>query len=153
MRDDPTAWHDYGGVKLMPMAFAGHAFYVRKCNVGEAIGDNFTSRHIGGIILRDEVSDSSQFVEILAVGPNVGQPCSEKHAKHLRVEWEEKYGVKMAMRSNLGRDGMVGMLAYIPVNDDPRIKQSAISPDEFFIEESLPAYLIPKDYQDERVAA
>ena len=84
---------------------------------------------------------------------SVGKPCSEKHAWHLRDDWAKKYGARRARLSNLGREGMVGMLAYIPVNDDPRIKQSAISPDEFFVEESLPAYIMPKDYKDERVAA
>ena len=153
MRDDPNSWHDYGGVKLMPMAFAGHAFYCRKCVVGEATGDQFHIRNLDGIVLPEVIGDASLFVEILAVGPNIGQPCSPKHARHLRAEWKEKYGVEYARRSNLARDGMVGMLAYIPVNDDPRIKQSAISPDEYFIEESLPAYLIPKDHQDEKAAA
>jgi len=153
MRNDPTSWHDYGGVKLMPMAFAGHAFYCRKCTVGEATNGIFHVRNLGGVILPDDIGDTSLFVEILAVGPKVGKPCSPKHARHLRAEWNEKYGVEHARRSNLARDGMVGMLAYIPVNDDPRIKQSVISPDEFFIEESLPAYLIPKEHQDERVAA
>jgi len=154
MRDDPTAWHDYGGAKLMPMAFAGHAFYCRKCVVGEATDGKFHIRNLDGIVLPETVGDASQFVEILAVGPKVGKPCSEKHARHLRAGWVRKYGVKQARRSNLARSQeLIGMLAYIPVNDDPCILRSFISPDEFFIEESLPAYLMPKEHQDEKVAA
>ncbi len=140
-RDEPTSWYDYGGVKLMPMHFAGHALYCRKCRPGDAVDGLEHIRALNGIVLPETTGNRSQWVEILAVGPNVGKSCSNQHARRLRPDWVEKHGVKEARRSNVPRE-IVGRLAYIPVNDDPRIHQSIMSRDEVFIEESLPAAIL-----------
>ena len=152
MRDNEECWHDYGGVKLMPLHFGGHAFYVRKCLSTDAFNGDEATRAIGGIVVRDRIGDASQWVEILAVGPNVGGRCSADHARRLRPEWVEKYGVNGARRSNVPRD-IVGHIAYIPVNDDPRMWQSPMSKAEMFIEESLPLAIMPQETKDEEVHA
>jgi len=140
-RESPECWHDYGGVKLMPMHFGGHALYCRKCRPGEAVDGLEHIRALDGIVLPETIGDRSQWVEILAVGPKVGDNCSKSHASRLRRDWVEKHGVEESRRSNMPRS-VVGFLAYIAVKDDPRIWQSPISPDEFFIEESLPAAIL-----------
>ena len=143
MRDDPNCWHDYGGVKLMPMHFAGHALYVRLCRPGDAVDGIAHVRALDGIVLPDMAGDRSQWVEILAVGPNVGQRVSKTHAARYRKEWVDKYGVEGSRRSNVPRD-IVGKLAYIAAKDDPRILKSPVGKDERFIEESLPALILDR---------
>ena len=129
MRENAECWHDYGGVKLMPLHFGGHAFYVRKCETAIEWADQ--------IELPDSVKDRSQWVEILAVGPRVGRMCSKRHAESYRKDWVDKYGVGLARMSNVPQD-LQGSIALCPVDDDPRIWRSPISPKEFFIEESFP---------------
>jgi hypothetical protein len=141
-RDNEACWHDYGGVKLMPMHFSGHALYVRKCRPGDAVDGHEHRRAIDGIELPEAFGDRSQWVEVLAVGPNVGKRCTKQHARRLRGTWIDKSGLHEARRSNVPQD-IVGSLAYIAVNDDPRIKQSCMSADELFIEESLPLAILP----------
>lgn len=126
MAEEKDCWHDYGGVKLKPTHFGGHAFYVRKCRT-----------EVDLIELPDSVKERSQWVEILAVGPRIGQMCSKRHAQAYRAEWVEKYGLGSARMSNVPTD-LVGALALCPVDDDPRIWASPIGHNEFFIEESLP---------------
>jgi len=144
-RDNDACWHDYGGVKLMPMAYSGHCLYVRKCRPGDAVDGQEHTRALDGIVLPEAAGDRSQWVEVLAVGPRVGEKCSKNHALRLRGDWIEKSGITAARRSNIPQD-IVGHLAYIAVNDDPRIKRSCMSVDEAFIEESLPLALLPQQY-------
>jgi len=99
-------------------------------------------RALSGIVLPDAAGDRSQWVEVLAVGPRVGERCTKEHARRLRGEWIDASGLHDARRSNVPQD-IVGSLAYIAVNDDPRIWQSFMSPDELFIEESLPLAILP----------
>ena len=126
MRDSAECWVDYGGVKLMPMHFGGHAFYVRKCETTVDV-----------IELPDSVKERSHWVEILAVGPRVGSQCSKKHAQDYRPDWVQKYGLGLARQSNVPRD-LVGAVALCPVDDDRRIWRSPVGVNEFFIEESFP---------------
>jgi len=142
-RDRDDCWHDYGGVRLMPAAYAGHSLYVRKGRSGDAVDGQEHIRALDGIVLPEKIADRSQWVEVLALGPNVGGRCSKVHARQYRLAWVEKHGMQSA-RVATSRESLVGALVYIPVNDDPRIKQSPMSPDEFFIEESLPLVIMPK---------
>ena len=144
-RDNDACWHDYGGVSFMPMAFGGHCIYVRKCRPGDAVDGQEHRREMDGIELPEAYGDRSQWLEVLAVGPNVGDRCTEEHARRLRSVWIDKSGLRAAQRSNIPQ-GIVGHLAYVAVNDDPRIKQSPMSPDEFFIEESLPLAILPAQH-------
>jgi hypothetical protein len=144
-RMNEHCWHDYGGVSIMPMAYSGHALYVRKCRPGDAVDGKEHLRALDGIVLPDAAGDRSQWVEVLAVGPNVGKRCTKEHARRLRGAWIEQSGLQDARRSNIPQD-IVGHLAYIAVNDDPRIKGSFMSVDEAFIEESLPVALLPQQH-------
>ena len=144
-RDNEACWHDYGGVKFMPMAYAGHCIYARKCRPGDEVDGNAHVRALDGIVLPDAAGDRSQWLEVLAVGPNVGAQCTEEHARRLRSLWIDKSGLRAAQRSNIPQD-IVGHLTYMAVNDDPRIKQAPMSPDEFFIEESLPLAILPAQH-------
>ena len=138
-RDNAECWHDYGGVKLMPMHFGGHAYLVRKCETAVDI-----------IELPDSVKDRSQWVEVLAVGPRVGQMCSKRHAETYRKEWVEKYGLGLARRSVV-TEGLQGAMALVSVDDDPRIWNTGIGSKEYFIEESLPVAIKIVETQDEEV--
>lgn len=129
----------------MPMHFGGHALYVRKCRPGDAVDGQEHRRALEGIELPESYGDRSQWVEVLAVGPNVGSRCTKAHARRLRHDWVEKHGVSEARRSNVPQE-IVGSLAYIAVNDDPRIWQSPMSRDELFIEESLPLAILPAQH-------
>ena len=136
-RDRPECWHDYGGVKLMPMHFGGHALYVRKCET--------VVEWAGMITLPDSFKDHTNWVEVLASGPCVGTMCSEQHAEDYRAEDVDKYGMGIARRAHCIASEMKGVLALLPIDDDVRIWQSPIDPKEYFVEESLPvAYKIPE---------
>ena len=125
-----------GDVSVRPLYFGGHALYVRKCKPGEKFGDDFNTRQIGGIILPtrrmdpehpvDDLSDWSQYVELLAKGPRVGTKCSKAHAK--------RYG--RARRINM--NAQIGDILYCPNDHENGIQKSPIVDFEFFIEESIP---------------
>ena len=135
-----------GGRSARPLFFGGHSVYVRKCLPGEQWGDDILTRHMGGIILPDQSSqtiefensaDTTNWVEILALGPKVGKPASKSHCKEFeRARW-------------FGSNLEVGMMAHVEKSDGLGIQISILNPGvEFFIEESLLDIYIPVGESD-----
>lgn len=116
-------------VSLVPLHFSGHALYCRKCVTGD-LAEN--ARHefdrvVGGIILPETAVDTSFWLEVLALGPNVGRPCSRLHARKFR------------RARCIVSTYEVGDMILCPVNDDAAIFRSPLNrKSEFFIEESFP---------------
>lgn len=109
---------DYGVAKLIPLAFAGHCYYVRACENPD---------DVGGIILTERAKNKSLWAEVLAVGPNVGKPCEKKHQK------------MFSRPRTMGQHAPVGSLILCPCEDEQGIEDSPVSPGvEYFIEESCP---------------
>jgi hypothetical protein len=133
----------YGNATIEPTYYGGHCLYVRKCMTGEADGDDPYERVADGIVLPEQSVDQTCFVEVLAVGRNVGKRCSEAHAREWRSELVKKYGLTRARRSYSLPPNIIGARAYIylPVDHyDQRCKRSPLSDQERFIEETLPLY-------------
>ena len=106
-----------------PTYWNGHCLYVRRCE---------SPKRTGLIWHTEQFTDTSYWVEVLARGPQVGQPCSKRHAKLFeRARW-------------FGPGPNVGMLVLIPYNTHMGIKDSPFQEYEKFIEESVPvAYVDP----------
>ena len=110
-----------GDINLLPLAYGGHCFYVRKCK---------TPEELDGVVIPEVLQDTSQWVEVVGKGPRVGQPCPKDHMHRFkRAKCVED-------------DADVGDLLLCP-NDHLGIKRSEICAWEFFIEESIP-YVIKK---------
>jgi len=117
--------------------------YVRKCMTGDAEGTNPYERTVDGIVLLEQCVDQTCFVEVLAVGRNVGKPVSKAHALKWRSKLVKDYGMTRARRSYNLPDSIIGARAYIylPVlTYDERCRRSPLSDHERFIEETLPIY-------------
>lgn len=133
--------------RLRPTAFGGHCFYVRRCLPGDA-ADRQDPKvcSIGGIVIPPSMGNQTVWFECRAVGPRVGTPCSETHAKKYRAAIAKKHGMGAA---RLPRDipaDLVGKRLFValpwPLVDE-RVMPSPLADFESFIEESLPeAYMI-----------
>ena len=133
----------YGNATIEPTAFGGHCLYVRKCMTGDIAGDDPYERHVDGIVLPEQLVDQTCFVEVLAVGRNVGKPVSAEHARRWRSELVRKYGLKRARRSYALPPNIIGARAFIWLPEgsyDQRCQRSPLSDHERFIEETLPLY-------------
>lgn len=123
-----------GNATIRPMAFGGHCFYVRKCMTGDAVeGGDPQDRMVDGIFLPQQAADRSLAVEVLALGPRVGRPCSDAH-------------MKLHQRDRVvGGDVKVGDMLVCPNMHPTGIKRSPLCEYEFFIEETVPLYAIERD--------
>ena len=111
----------------VPLAYGGHALYVRKCMTGEQVGEDFWDRHLDGIILTQQRADYSLTVEVVAIGPRVGKPCTKEHYKH--------HERRCRCMSDVYK---VGDMLLCP-NDHPTgIQVSPLNSFEYFIEETVP---------------
>jgi len=118
---------ELGDKTLLPLAYGGHCYYVRRCTTGEMVDGEFWRRQMGGVEIPESAITRSQVGEIIGRGPRVGRPCiSRRHREHhKRARWFS--------------DGAnVGDFVLIPSEDDPGIKRSELGNAEFFIEESVP---------------
>ena len=113
---------------IMPKVFGGHALYCRKCE---------TVDEVDGIFLTEDRVDHSRWLEVLAIGPNVGLPCSKKH--------REKFGRGKCM----ARPPMPGEMIYCGSDTSEGIKGSPLAPDEFFVEETVPLYMWVGEDEDD----
>jgi hypothetical protein len=134
-----------GNVKMAPLYFGGHCYYVAKQMRGEAIDGDPDRREINGIELPQSFwlhtkdketgeitaeqqfncNDRTQWVRVLAIGPAVGEWCNDDHAELYRRPNRIPPYVKK------------GDLLLCP-NTDIGIKQSPLCEYEYFIEESVP---------------
>lgn len=134
-----------GDVRLYPLMFGGHCFYVAKQLRGTAIDGDPNRREVGGIELPQcyrlktvtktgeelwspeaDVQGRTCYVKVLAKGPNVGKLCDKHHAKlYRRPRW-------------LADRIVVGDLLLCPNTTDIGIRQSPICDYEYFIEEYIP---------------
>jgi len=124
---------EFGGHTIRPIAFGGHCLYCIKSVTGEQVGENFFDRALDGIALPQKFANLQNQLKVLAKGPNVGKPCSKFHQrKFKRARW-------------LDDQVQIGDIILCP-EQDPGIRMSALWPEiEFFIEESVPQVIIPKE--------
>jgi hypothetical protein len=147
-----------GNVKMAPLYFGGHCYYVAKGVRGEQIGDDPNRRAVGGIELpecfwvnskftdedgsttdtskRADIQDRTWVVRVLAIGPMVGKRCSKQHAK----KYDRPRNVPREVRVGddvLCRDTTFG------------VQRSPICDYEYFIEECIPVATIEKGSADE----
>jgi len=115
--------------KIMPTAFGGHCFYVRKCITGDQSG-TFWERKIGEIEIPDTVANRSNTVEVLAIGPRVAKPCTKAHCR------------KYERMTRLPDQVKVGDMLLCPSTTDIRFLRSPLGNEEFFIEESIPLAIL-----------
>lgn len=116
---------ELGTARLRPLYFGGHCYYTRKCTTGDQFGPDFWRRRLGGIEIPETAIEHSLTVEVLAIGPKVGKPCS----KHHRKLFERVKCLDPCVR--------VGDLLLCP-NRHSGIQISPLVDYEFFIEESVP---------------
>jgi len=141
---------------LLPTAFGGHCYYVRRCYTGglAQIAKSDMDRQVGGIILPECLGNAAEWGEVLGVGPRVGLRCSADHARKYRSKLWEQEG-RAACMARMAPDDMVGKLVHIPLLwpfKDVRAVRSPVAYWEFFIEESLPTMVWEGAEQAERVA-
>lgn len=138
-----------GDVRLRPLYFEGHCFYVAKQERGTPIDGDPNRREIDGIEIPQcfrlktedkttgeeswsqevDLQGRTGWVKVLAKGPNVGKPCSKHHAKlHNRPRC-------------LDDDVDVGDRLFCPpFTQSVGIQKSPICDYEYFIEEYIPLY-------------
>ena len=122
---------------LLPTAFGGHCYYVRQDITGEQVGDDFMEREIGGIALPDRFIDRSQYVTVLAIGPNVGKKPTKAHRE--KYDWPK--GVPAMSEAISVGDRLLINLRVVEYT--AKIKRSPWNWDcELFIEESLPEAIV-----------
>jgi hypothetical protein len=120
-----------GQYTIMPTAFGGHAYYVRKCVTGAQVtGGDFWRRHLDGIELPDAMVERSLMVEVVGIGPRVGEWCNKAHQ------------IKFGRIRRMAEVAAVGDVLLCP-DDNPGIKRSPLADWEFFIEESVPLAIVP----------
>ena len=124
-----------GDLNVLPLAYGGHSYYVRKCKTPEMAD---------GIAMPDSVRERSYWVEVVGKGPNVGRPCNKSHRKEFRT----KLSVGGRHRTGAGYLAKciadvadVGDLLLCP-NEDRRIKRTPWCVYEYFIEESCPLAIV-----------
>jgi len=142
-----------GNVRLLPLYFGGHCFYVAKCIRGAPTGDDPASRQIGGIVLpdcfwvnttftdedgathdisrRSDVAERTWVVTVLAIGPAVGTRCTKKHAMTY------KRPRSIASEVKVGDKVLCADTAY-------GVQRSPICDYEYFIEEGIPVAVLQK---------
>lgn len=69
---------------LKPLRWGGHCFLCSKCVQGDQVDGDFWHRALDRIVLPEPVIEYSLTVEVLALGPSVGVPCSKAHMKRFR---------------------------------------------------------------------
>ena len=119
-------------VNLLPMKWGGHCYLARKCMSGQSDSSDMWERHVNGIVLPEVVADRSCALIVLRVGPRVGQPVGEEHAKLLDRD--------TCVLQDIG----VGDCIVCP-NMHVGIQVSPLSSDEYFIEESVPTHVLEKE--------
>ena len=126
---------------ILPMAFAGHALYCRKCIRAESLN---------GIILPDRVRENVDktfaWMEVLGVGPKVGKPCSKIHQHSFRRARCLNESIRVGdvilcpNRSPVGQ----GILASV-LEGEGGSKGVMFDQQEWFIEESIPVVIYRKE--------
>jgi len=128
------------GRKMVPTAFGGHCYYVRRCVRGKQFGPDFMDREEGGVVLPQVATirsgalvternlwDRSSVAEVVGVGPNVGKPCSKAHMK------------AFARARHIAQSAEVGdLLLFEDKNFQIGIVDSPYADYEKFVEESVP---------------
>ena len=66
---------ELGDVRLMPIAFGGQCYYVRRCKTPDVIG---------GIEIPVTAQEYSDWFEVVGVGPNVNKPCSKEQQRQFK---------------------------------------------------------------------
>ena len=119
-------WHDYGGIRVKPMAFRGHSLLCRKCRSAD---------EVGGVLMPDSRKDRNLCVEVLAVGGEVGKPLNMKHSGQRKM-------ASSLNRRPFATDGFrVGQILLCP-NEHEGIRETAIGRNEYVIEESVPLAIL-----------
>lgn len=122
-----------GDCNILLTAFGGHCFYCIKSVTGQQHGDNFFDREIDGVVLPRRFTNLTNQLKVVGRGPNVGKPCSKFHRK------------KHARPRHLPNTVKIGDVVICP-EQDPGILMSPLWPEiEFFIEESVPICVIPRE--------
>jgi len=126
-------WVEFGNgrVRLMPLAFRGHALYCRKCVTGASDGDGVLDRKVGGIVLPQTAADRSMWVEVLAVGPNVGKRLNPDNK-------DDKAYMKKHGRGPFGVDYEPGDIVLCPDIHATGIVPFSSDSEDFYVEESVP---------------
>ena len=132
---------ELANMRILPLAFSGHAYYVRKCKPPE--------KEKGIVIPKTaHMSESNNWAEVLGKGPKVGRPCSRHHLSKYRCvvgrELRAGHPDKHYLARCISDVAEVGDLLLVP-NEDRRIKRSPLCDWEFFIEESLPYLIWPQE--------
>lgn len=132
MQDESVAY--FGKVGVRPMYFGGHALLCRQCAQGNQVGPDELDRELDGLILPKQYADRSNWLEVLAKGPNVGKRCTKVHQKRFK-------------RARCLSDQVcVGDLVLCPNTPDGTdgIRLSPFSKHIYFIEESVPLVIYRK---------
>lgn len=127
---------ELGNVDILPTAFGGHCFYVLKCVQGDMVDGDHLRRQVGCIEIPQCVVDRSMWVEVLGLGPKVGQHCSKMHSVRHR---------RRRCLADLDKVEL-GWFLLCPNMHESGILRSPLFHDEFFIEESVPhLYVKPSE--------
>jgi hypothetical protein len=119
-------------VTLLPLAFGGRAFYVRKCRTGELVGEAKDKYYaLNGIALPDRAMERSLYVEVVGIGPNVGSEMSKSDAERLH---RKRY-------INGVDEVKVGDFLLVP-NEHPLVQDSYLGDNGFYVEESVPLAIV-----------
>ena len=118
-------------VNLRPIAFDAHCYYVSKTLTGKQV-DDIRDRQLDGLFLPDSVIDRSNWCEVVAIGKNVGKPCTREHMKKFQ---RAKY---------LDKQVDVGDLVLIEDMAPFGLIRSPVANFEFFVEEGLPKAILKR---------
>ena len=135
---------------IRPTAFGGHCFYVRRCLPGDAAdAEDPKLCSVGGIVIPPATGNQTVWFECRAIGPRVGQRCSENHAKKYRTEIINSHGLCAATAPRNIPTDLKGKRLFValpwPLVDE-RVIESPLADFEAFVEETLPsAYMVEDD--------
>lgn len=139
-----------GDLSFRPLAYGGHAYFVRKCVAGESFEGDDAIRQLGGIVLLDVYMNDTFVGEVIGIGPRVGQPCTASHFK-VWAGTRDKHNPRGYRRARcLEAVVRKGDFVLLP-ESHPGIKRSPGCEYEFSVEESVPlAILQTEDEPHER---
>jgi len=156
MNGDVCTAGTHNEYQIRPTAYGGHAFYVRRTLPGDAADPQDPKVcSVGGVIVPPSMGNQTVWFECRAIGPKVGQPCSETHAKKYRMAILDRYkhnkrdGMLAATSRTEYPKDLIGKRLLIalpwPLSDE-RVHISPLADFEAFVEETLPiAYMIVED--------
>jgi hypothetical protein len=125
--------------KFVPLAFGGHCYYTRQCTRYEV--DENGHPKVNGLYLPDHHKDYTSQVEVLIIGPRVGQERSVEHRTKYdcRNPGELDPKKRMLGPKRVAKDVQVGDILLCP-NEHSGILRSPLGANEYFIEENVPYY-------------